>query len=88
MKKDGPISQRLARYCAGVVFLAAVGVILLVGVLTGQKLNSLWTPLFWGGLASLLLGWAVGHAAGRLFWEVCEKEEKNHDHPEVVEENH
>ena len=70
LKSGGRVCQRCARYTAGVVFLAGLGVVYLVGALSGTPLRRLWIPLFWGGVASLLLGWAVGHAAGRLFKEV------------------
>ena len=88
MKQASRASRRCARFTAGVVFLAGLGVVCLVGALSGTPLDRLWIPLFWGGVASLLLGWAVGHAAGRLFWEVTTKCEKESDHPDAVEENH
>jgi hypothetical protein len=69
----GRTQQRFARYGAGVLFLGGVGVVFLVGALAKTPLQRLWIYLFWGGVASLALGWAVGHAAGRLYGEVTEQ---------------
>lgn len=88
MKPASRVPQRCARYTAGIVFLAGLGVVCLVGALSGTPLRRLWIPLFWGGIASLLLGWAVGHAAGRLFKEVTGNSRKKSDSSETVEENH
>ena len=73
MKVSGPFSKRMGRYGACVVFFAVVGVVFCVGALKHIPLQQLWSPLIWGGAAGLLLGWAVGHAAGRLFYEVNPK---------------
>ena len=50
--------------------LAGMGVVFMVGAIEGLPAAQLWGPLVWGGLASLLVGYAVGHAAGRLFLEI------------------
>ena len=55
-----------------------------MGVLAGTPLRELWIPFFWGGVACVLLGWAVGHAAGRLYAEAVRKAG---DRPVAVEEN-
>ncbi len=88
MKDSTRMARRFGRYGAGVVFLTGLGVMFLVAAAMGIPLDRLWIPLFWGGVASLALGWAVGHAAGRLFTEVRNEEEAEKDHPDVVEENH
>lgn len=74
MKPEKTLPQRMARYMAAVLLIAGVAVIMLVAVSAEVPLNTLWQPLFWGGLGCLLLGWAVGHAAGRLIAEVRETE--------------
>ncbi len=69
MRKPKPVAQRLARFCAGVVGLAGLGVVTAVGAYEGMPLERLWMSMLWGGVAALILGWAVGHAVGRLFLE-------------------
>ena len=81
------MSKRLARFSACIVFIAGLGVVFLVGALRSIPMKQLWTPLFWGGVASLTLGWAVGHAAGRLFCEVNTRTEIEEENSDVVEEN-
>ncbi len=71
---------RCARYGAAVMFIAGEGVVFLVGALRGVPIERLWGPIVWGGAASLALGWAVGHTAGRLIGEArsrqADREEK------------
>jgi hypothetical protein len=70
MKEPVPITRRMARFGAGIVGLAGLGVVTGVGAVQGVPLERLWSTMLWGGVAALILGWAVGHAAGRLFFEV------------------
>jgi hypothetical protein len=79
----GRVQRRCARYGAGLLLLAGSAVVLLVGALQGIPLERLWLPLVWGGLACLALGWAIGHAAGRLYGEV---KDKRHDESDRSEE--
>ena len=88
MKPAKTVAQRLARYSASVVFIAGVGVVFLVGAVNDIPIGRLWIPLFWGGVASLFLGWAVGHAAGRLVIEMQTPVESDEKQSDVVEENH
>jgi hypothetical protein len=70
MRGPTPVTRRLARYCAGVLGLAGLGVAAAAGAYEGVPLQRLWMSMAWGGVSALILGWAVGHAAGRLFFEV------------------
>jgi hypothetical protein len=81
------VPDRCARFGAAVVFLTGLGVIFVVGAAGQIPLRRLWIPLFWGGVASIALGWAVGHAAGRLLGEACPATSTEQDHPDAVEEN-
>ncbi len=73
MKHPAPlpsIPRRMARYSAGLMFIMAFGLIAIIGALTEIPVHRLWVVLFWGCVGALFMGWAVGHAAGRLVMEV------------------
>ena len=63
------VTRRLARFCAGVMGLAGLGVVTAVGAYQGIPLERLWMSMAWGGVSALILGWAIGHAVGRLFFD-------------------
>jgi hypothetical protein len=73
MSETRPLARHLARYSAGVLALAGVGAVAAVGVWQGISPERLWVSIVWGGTAALILGWAAGHAAGRLFFDVREQ---------------
>ncbi len=70
MRAQKPVTRRLARFCAGVMGLAGLGVATAVGAYEGVPLERLWMSMAWGGVSALILGWAIGHAVGRLFFDM------------------
>ena len=59
-------AARVARRAACAAGLAGLGLAAAAGALQGLPPERMWVSMPWCGAAALILGWAVGHAAGRL----------------------
>jgi len=83
VKDPAGLPRRFARYGAAVVCLAGIGLVALIGALKGVRVQRLIPALLWGAVGCAALGWAVGHAAGRLCREIlAEGEAGGPDGPE------
>ncbi len=59
-------AARVARRAACAAGLTGLGLAGAAGAWRELPLERMWVSMLWCGAAALILGWAIGHAAGRL----------------------